>query len=348
LFVSAKKTMLGDSFTRKKWSTNEKIQRTRMKGVINLVSNHWNTTDIPDQSAKIVVITGANSGIGFAAAKAMAEKGARVIFACRSQERGSAAVRSISSVHPSANVELILLDLADLASVHAFASEFSERYDSLDILINNAGLMALPRSTTADGFEMQFGVNHLGHFALTGLLMNRLLAADRARIVNVSSALHLSGVINFDDLNGESSYNKWSAYSQSKLANLLFAFELNRRLEKNGYDAISVGCHPGYAATNLQAKGPEMSHNLLLARIMTVGNRLFAQSAEKGALPTLYAAAAPDVNGCDYIGPDSLMGQRGYPKKIFSSSVSYAANTAARLWQVSEELTGVYYDLLKA
>jgi NAD(P)-dependent dehydrogenase (short-subunit alcohol dehydrogenase family) len=318
------------------------------KGEAHLATNHWNTKDIPDQTAKVAIVTGANSGIGYAAAKALAARGARVILACRSQERGSDAVRTINDEYPSAAVELITLDLADLASVRSFVSEFSKKFDSLDILINNAGLMAIPYRKTVDGFEMQFGVNHLGHFALTGLLLDRLLAADMARIVTVSSAIHITGVMDFDDLNSKRSYNKWAAYGQSKLANLLFAFELQRRLEKNGYKIISVGCHPGYAATNLQSKGAEMSNNPLLAGIMKIGNKILAQSADMGALPTLYAATSPEVNGCDYVGPDSLMGQRGYPKKIFSSNASYAADAAARLWQVSEEMTGIHYDLLPA
>ena len=208
--------------------------------------------------------------------------------------------------------------------------------------------MAIPQRKTADGFEMQFGTNHLGHFALTGLLLVKLLAAETARIVTVSSDLHKQGRVNFEDLNSEREYNKWAAYGQSKLANLLFAYELQRRLERVQTNVISVASHPGYAATNLQRKGPEMSGASLQGLLMSLSNLVFAQSAEKGALPTLYAATAPGVKGGEYYGPGGFLGMRGYPEKVQSSERSYDNEVAERLWEVSEQLTGVHIELEEA
>jgi hypothetical protein len=243
---------------------------------------------------------------------------------------------------------LLPLDLADLGLLRSFAFAFVEKHPRLHILINNAGLMATPYRQTVDGFELQFGVNHLGHFALTGLLLEPLLAAPDARIVTVSSMVSESGTINFADLNSQDKYARWSAYAQSKLANLLFAYELQRRLANHGCSAISLAAHPGYSATNLQITGPMLDHNLPLLWMMKIGNAIIAQPAPMGALPVLYAAAAPDVRGGDYIGPGSLMGLRGYPVKTHSSPASYDIQVAARLWSVSEELTGVRYDHLSA
>jgi NAD(P)-dependent dehydrogenase (short-subunit alcohol dehydrogenase family) len=233
------------------------------------------------------------------------------------------------------------LDLADLRSVRSFADTLRARYDTLALLINNAGVMALPYRRTVDGFEMQFGTNHLGHFALTGLLLPAILATPRARVVTVSSGAHTNGSIDFDNLDGSKGYTPWRAYAQSKLANLLFAYELQRRFAAAGATALSVGCHPGWAATNLQAAGPRMAGARLRVRLMTIANRVLAQSAAMGALPILYAATAEGVNGCDYIGPTSWGGMRGYPGKVRSSARSYDVALARRLWQVSEELTGV-------
>jgi NAD(P)-dependent dehydrogenase (short-subunit alcohol dehydrogenase family) len=305
----------------------------------------WTQDDIPSQNGKVAVVTGGNSGIGYEAALALAGKGARVILAVRSAEKGQAAVTAIQRAHPGAQAEVIALDLSNLGSVRRFAEAFLQRFATLPLLINNAGVMALPFGRTADGFEMQFGTNHLGHFALTGLLMPAILAAPGARVVVVSSGAHVSGRIDFDNLDGAKSYGPWRAYSQSKLANLLFAYELQRRLTAAGNDMIVAGCHPGYAATNLQAAGPRMSGSRFGERVSALGNRLFAQSAAMGALPTLYAATAADVNGCDYIGPVGMLGMRGMPGKIKSSARSYDSAVAARLWQVSEQLTGVRYDL---
>jgi NAD(P)-dependent dehydrogenase (short-subunit alcohol dehydrogenase family) len=226
------------------------------------------------------------------------------------------------------------------------AKAFLDRYGTLDALVNNAGIMAIPRRTTADGFEMQFGTNHLGHFALTGLLLDRLLATDGARIVNVASTAHKVGRINFDDLSGERRYNRFSAYGQSKLANLLFTYELQRRLAAAGRDQLSVACHPGWAATNLQAVGPRMDNSKLLEGLADVLNRLLAQGAEHGALPTIYAATAADVRGADYIGPDGFREMWGSPTKVRSNARSHDREAAVRLWEVSEELTAVRYNAI--
>ena len=310
------------------------------------MTKQWTVADMPNLSGKNVVVTGANSGVGYEAARAFAEKGAHVVFACRSRERAEEAVAELSKQNPKVSVEIAILDLADMASVHNFAQQYNASHGRLDILVNNAGVMAIPYRETADGFEMQFGTNHLGHFALTGLLLDGLLGTEGARVVTVSSGLHRSGKLNFEDLQGTQRYDKRAAYSQSKLANLLFAYELQRKLAGAGQEAISVGAHPGYSATNLQHVGPNMEESAIQRGIMTVANSLFAQSSEMGALPTLYAATAPDVNGCDYIGPGGFMNMRGYPVKERSSDASYDEADARRLWSVSEELTGVRYEAL--
>ncbi|MEI7847863.1 MAG: oxidoreductase [Chloroflexota bacterium] len=303
---------------------------------------NWTQNDIPDQQGRLVVVTGGNSGIGYEAALALAGKNAQVILAVRSTEKGEAAAEHIRQKHPRAQVSVMALDLSDLKSVRAFAQNFLKLYERLDVLINNAGVMALPQRKTADGFEMQFGTNHLGHFALTGLLISVLKKTPNARVVTVSSGAHTFGEIHFDDLQWEKKYQAWGAYGQSKLANLLFAYELQRRLEASGSKVLSVGCHPGYASTNLQAAGPQMEGSAFKGWMMKMANNLFAQGQDMGALPTLYAATAVEVNGCDYIGPAGG-GMKGYPGKVMSNSKSYDEGLARRLWTVSEELTGVVY-----
>jgi NAD(P)-dependent dehydrogenase (short-subunit alcohol dehydrogenase family) len=305
----------------------------------------WTADDIPDLGGKTAVVTGGNSGIGFEAARQMARKGAHVILACRDPRRAADAIAQIRTLHPSASLEPMQLDLASLESVHRFARDFAAKGVPLDVLCNNAGVMAIPRRTTAEGFEMQLGTNHLGHFALTGLLLEPLLAAPAARVVNVSSTAHKPGRIDFDDLQGEKRYRKWIAYAQSKLANLLFTYELQRRLEAASARAISLACHPGYSATNLQAVGPQMSGSRLAARIMDLGNRFFSQPAAMGALPTLYAATSPDARGGDYIGPDGFMENYGHPRRTRSTARSHDRAVARRLWEVSEQLTSVRYTL---
>jgi NAD(P)-dependent dehydrogenase (short-subunit alcohol dehydrogenase family) len=287
-----------------------------------------------DLSPLTIVVTGANSGIGFEAARLLAGAGARIVLGCRDVEKGEQAATRIRGDAPRATVEVVSLDLASLASVRRASATILERFPAVDVLINNAGVMALPRRTTADGFEMQFGTNHLGHFALTGLL-----------IVNVSSSLHQRGRMDFDDLQGEKSYDKWRAYSQSKLCNLLFAYELERRLRKANTNAISLGCHPGYAATELQGKGPDMEGSALMAGIMTISNSLFAQSAEAGAWPTVFAAVSKDAHGGDYIGPMGLGKMRGVPGRQKSTPDSRDETKALRLWEISEKLTNVRFDL---
>lgn len=305
----------------------------------------WTVADMPDLSDKMMVVTGANSGLGYESSLALATKKATVVMACRNMEKGEAAKATILAEVPNASLEVMALDLSSQQSIRDFATAFHDKYDQLDVLLNNAGVMALPRRETADGFEMQFGTNHLGHFALTGLLLDRLLATPKSRIVTVSSGLHERGAVNFDDLHGRQSYDKWKAYSQSKLANLLFAFELQRKLTTIGSQTISVGTHPGYAATNLQQAGPNMEGSFLMKWVMRLANRFVAQSAEMGALSQLYAAVADDVQGGDYIGPN---GMKGYPQKVDSSPASKSKEDATRLWAISEDLTGIEYTALLA
>lgn len=296
------------------------------------MAGKWTAAEIPDQSGRVAVVTGANSGLGLAVSRELARAGARVVMACRNVEKGEAAARSLSG-----QVEVRELDLADLSSVRTFADGFDGH---LDLLINNAGVMAPPRRLTKDGFESQFGTNHLGHFALTGLLLERLLAAGEPRVVTQSSGAHRIGKIRFDDLQGDRRYVRWLAYGQSKLANLMFAFELQRRAAEAGTALKSMAAHPGYAATNLQFAAPPVYERALMA----VTNRLLAQSAEMGALPTLYAATVPDLPGGTFVGPDGLGEQRGYPKVVSAADKAYDAEAWRRLWDVSEQLTGVQYE----
>lgn len=295
----------------------------------------WTTANIPDLSGKLALVTGANSGLGYETTLALAAKNAEVIMACRNLEKGNAALTQIQNENPNAKLVLMQLDLGNLASVRSFADEVRSKYEYIDLLINNAGIMVPPYGKTVDGFETQFGVNHLGHFALTALLLDLVLAADNSRIVNVSSQAHTMGKINFDDLQSEKRYVSWLAYGQSKIANLYFTYELQRKLKAAGKSTISVAAHPGYAATNLQGN----------SGIFNWMNSFMAQSQEMGALPSLYAATSPNVNGADFIGPHALGGWRGYPIKVKSNKLSYDEAIAARLWQVSEELTGINFIL---
>ena len=306
---------------------------------------HWTADDIPDQSGRVALVTGANSGLGLQTSLALARKGARVLMGCRDAERAAAAVKQIRDAAPSAGVEIVPLDLASLDAVRTASADVLERTDRLDILVNNAGVMAIPRRVTADGYEMQFGTNHLGHFALTGLLLGRLLDTAGSRVVNVSSTAHRTGRMNFDDLHGERSYGKWRAYGQSKLSNLLFTYELQRRLEASGAGAIALAAHPGYSATNLQAVGPTMSGNRVMGFLTNIGNKVIGQSDEIGALPQLYAATSPDARGGQYIGPGGFNEIRGYPKVVKSNARSYDEEAARRLWDISEDLTGMHFDL---
>ncbi|QIB75095.1 SDR family NAD(P)-dependent oxidoreductase [Halogeometricum borinquense] len=311
------------------------------------MSSQWTADDVPDCSGKTVVVTGANSGLGYEATKALAAKGAHVVMTVRSPERGREAAHAVQDAVADADLTLAKLDLADLDSVRRFSEWFHDTFDELHVLANNAGVMAIPRRETEQGFEMQFGVNHLGHFALTGLLLDRLRETEaETRVVTQSSGIHQNGEMDFSDPMAENSYDKWAAYAQSKLANLLFAYELQRRLERVGEEGVlSVGCHPGYAATNLQRRGPEMTGSFVRKLGMGLANRVFAQSAEMGALPMLYAATADDVRGGSYIGPTGLFGMRGYPGTATSSEASHDEDDAHRLWELSEDLTGVTYGI---
>jgi len=296
----------------------------------------WSTEEIPDQRGRRVVVTGANSGLGLVAARELARKGASVVLACRNQEKGAAALAGVRAAAPGADVALAALDLSSLESVQTFAAGHD---GPLDLLVANAGVMAPPRRETADGFELQLGTNHLGHFALTGLLLGALQAGDAPRVVTLSSSAHRMGRIDFDDLQGARRYRRWRAYGQSKLANLLFMLELDRRARAAGSPLVSVAAHPGYAATNLQFAAPPL-HERLAMRALNV---LVAQSAAQGALPTLYAATVPDLPGASYIGPDGRGEARGDPQVVGMSERAQDPETARRLWEVSETLTGVTY-----
>lgn len=305
----------------------------------------WTTQDIPRLDGKVVVVTGANSGIGFEAARALAGAGARVVLACRNQAAASEAVAKIRGEHPSASVHVGRLDLASLASVRAFAASFTREHARLDVLINNAGVMALPYGKTADGFEVQIGTNHLGHFALTGLLLELCLRSAPSRVVTVSSIAHALAKVDFDDLHRERRYRKWEAYGQSKVSNLLFAYELDRRLRARGLDVRSVACHPGYTSTNLQYAAPRMNGSAFGERMWRSFNRWIAQPAAMGALPTLFAAVSDEAQGGDYIGPGGFARLWGHPVKARSNAHSRDEAVARRLWEISEQLTGVKYPL---
>ncbi|MDH6227079.1 oxidoreductase [Streptomyces sp. MJP52] len=304
----------------------------------------WTASQIPDQSGRVAVVTGANGGLGLVTALELARRGAEVVLACRDVARGREAAAGIEAGVPAARVDVARLDLADLASVRAFADAFP--HDRLDLLVNNAGVMALPHRTTADGFETQFGVNHLGHFALTGLLLPRVLATPGARVITVSSFAHVLGNIDIHDLNSEQGYRRWTAYGRSKTANLLFTHELARRLAAAGSDVVAASAHPGYSATNLTTAGPAMEGRHTLRRLMRLADRAVAQTAEAGALPTLYAATAPGVRPDSFTGPSFLM-WRGAPAPSWRAPWTLDDRASARLWAESERLTGVRYEGLK-
>ncbi len=306
----------------------------------------WTVTDLPNLEGRNIVVTGANSGLGFETVRALAGAGATVTMACRDLARAEDAAAAVRRYHPRARLELLRLDLASLDSVADFAERLAERCPRLDVLCNNAGVMALPWRQTADGFEMQFGTNHLGHFALTGRLLPLLLAAPDSRVVTVSSIYHRFGRLRWDDLGSEATYRKWPAYSMSKLANLLFATELQRRLAGAGHSTISVAAHPGYSATNLQQAGPRLAGATWTGGVMAAGNALLAQSAARGALPQLYACAAPEVVGGAYYGPAGPFELWGSPRRVEPVAAARSVEDAARLWILSEELTGVGYAAL--
>jgi len=298
----------------------------------------WTEADVPDQSGRTAVITGGNSGIGFEAARVLAQRGARLILGCRDQGRARDAVTRIRAAAPGAEVEAVPLDLASLHSVRAAAGQIRSTCEGIDLLINNAGVMMPPYGRTEDGFELQFGINHLGHFALTGLLLDRLAGLPGARVVTVSSNNHRDGLINFDDLQSERGYRPMAGYAQSKLANLMFTYELQRRLAASGSPAIAAAAHPGLTRTNLaRYLSPVMTALYVLIE------RPLAQSAAMGALGTLRAATDPAARGGDYYGPTRWRGERGCPVRIGSSERSHDEDAQRRLWRESERLTGVRY-----
>ncbi len=305
----------------------------------------WRADQMPPQSGRTVVVTGGNSGLGFETVKVFARKGARTVLACRDLPRGRDARERIWAETPDAPIEVIRLDVASLGSIQQFVDEFRAKHDRLDCLVNNAGVMATPRRATADGFELQFGTNHLGHFALTGLLLDSLLAVPQSRVVTVSSAVERFGAIRFADLHGERSYDRWAAYGQSKLANLLFAYELQRKLTLIHSTTLSVAAHPGFAATGLRADLMQHERSWLHR---TMGNifESWSQSASMGALPQLYAATAPGVRGGEYYGPNGFLERAGFPQRLRSSGRSYDPELAQRLWDVSADLTSVRYKAL--
>jgi NAD(P)-dependent dehydrogenase (short-subunit alcohol dehydrogenase family) len=305
------------------------------------MSTKWTAADIPDQSGRVAVITGANTGLGYWTADMLADKGAHVVLAVRNLDKGKDAVDRITAKSPKADVALQQLDLTSLDAIRKTAEELKAAHERIDLLINNAGVMYTDKATTKDGFELQFGTNHLGHFAFTGLLLDRLLPVQGSRVVTVSSIGHrIIAKIHFDDLQWERSYNRVAAYGQSKLANLMFTYELQRRLAAKGAPTVALAAHPGGSDTELTRNIPR-----LLKPVVDVVWPMFSQSAEMGALPTVRAATDPSAQGGQYYGPDGIGEQRGYPKVVKSSKQSHDEAIQRRLWAVSEELTGVTYPV---
>ncbi len=295
-----------------------------------MLQQKWDSRDVPDQKGRVAIITGSSSGIGYETARVLAARNATVVMAVRDLEKGQSALKKIKSAFPEADARIMELDLASLDIVHRFADDFKKNFSQLDLLINNAGVMMPPYSKTADGFELQFGTNHLGHFALTGLLLDLILKTENSRIVTVSSSGHKAGKLDFDDLNWEKrKYKKLKTYADSKLANLYFTYMLQEKLETKGSRTIAVASHPGWTGTELQRH----------VGFFKFLNRFFSQSIDMGALPTLYAATAPDVKGSDYYGPGGRKEIKGYPKKVDSNELSHDKDIAKKLWDVSEELT---------
>ncbi|MGB1562985.1 MAG: oxidoreductase [Sinimarinibacterium flocculans] len=309
------------------------------------MSTQWTAADIPPQQGRRIVVTGASSGLGLETSVALAAAGAEVVMACRNPDRAGTALDQVQQRAPGAKAELMTLDLADLASVRAFAADCARRFERIDVLCNNAGVMALPLQRTKDGFEMQMGTNHLGHFALTGLMLDQLKATAGARVVSVASNAHKWGMrLDADDLGFERQrYNKWDAYGRSKMANLMFHFELDRRLRAAGLDVRSACAHPGYAATNLMFVGPAQQNSRVGRLLMQFGNALLSQDQAMGALPQLYAITMPDVESGDYFGPDGWQQLKGHPRRVGCLRIARDPERNRLLWEASERLTGVRY-----
>ena len=307
----------------------------------------WTLEDMTDQNDRTVIVTGGNSGLGFETVRGFACKGATVILACRSAEKAHAAIHRIHAELPGAKLSFAPLDLASLSSVSHFIGEIGARFERIDTLCNNAGVMALPYSLTADGFEMQIGTNHMGHFALTGQLLPLLARSDAPRIIQVGSNSHWFGRLDLTDLEAKRRYGKWTAYARSKLANVLFHFELSRRLSRSGLRAIALASHPGYAATDLLMDKNNESGQSLRERLFILGNRLLAQTAAEGALPTLYAASEPSMINGESVGPSGFGQMRGGPLKYTPIKKAQDVSLAGALWEKSVERTGVDFAALK-
>jgi NAD(P)-dependent dehydrogenase (short-subunit alcohol dehydrogenase family) len=305
----------------------------------------WTTDDIPDQHGRTALVTGASDGLGLLTATALAARGATVLLGCRNREKGERAQAKVAEAAIGPAPALVRLDLMDLESVRTTAETLNASLTRLDLLVNNAGIMAVPLLYTAEGLESQFATNHLGHYALTGRLLPALLRAPAPRVISLASGAHRIGRPRWDDPNcKESRYRPWPAYGRSKLANLQFMYELGRRAAAAGVPLVSAAAHPGYAATNLAAASTGAGGHRLRRAAFAIGERILAQSVEMGVLPQLYAATMPDVASGDYFGPDGMGEQRGYPTRVGSTKYARDEASAARLWEVSAELTGVTYD----
>ncbi len=301
-----------------------------------MAQQKWDTENIPDQNGKVIIVTGSSSGIGFEAARVLASKNATVIIAVRNLEKGKNALNKIKAQYKNSDVQVMELDLANLKSIRSFVNAFKIHYDKLDLLINNAGVMIPPYEKTEDGFELQFGTNHLGHFALTGLLIDLLKNTKDSRIVNVASNAHKYGNLNFADLNWEKrKYKAWRAYGDSKISNLYFTYELQRRLANSKTNVKVTAAHPGWTATDLQRH----------SKLFVFMNGFFAMKTWQGALPTLRAAIDETAKNGDYFGPNGWQEWRGYPTKVESNKLSHDKNIAAKLWEVSEQLTGIRFRI---
>ncbi|MCF8362278.1 MAG: SDR family NAD(P)-dependent oxidoreductase [Prolixibacteraceae bacterium] len=306
-----------------------------------MTTSKWTFDNIPDLQGKTIIVTGGNSGLGYESVKAFAQKGAKVVLACRNPEKGEKAKNEILQAKPIGEIEVMIIDLMDLSSVKQFAHDFKSKYSKLDVLLNNAGIMATPFSKTKDGFEAQLGTNHLGHFALTGLLLDVLKATPDSRVVNVSSMAHKSGKMDFNDLMFEKGrkFKTMKAYGQSKLANLLFTYELQRYFESENISSISVAAHPGGSNTRLAGHLEDSGFMKIVSKVL----RGIMQSAAKGALPQIRASVDPDVKGGEYYGPGGIGEISGYPVLVKSTSASHKIEDAKKLWDISEKLTGVHY-----